>query len=72
MTNESPPVKSSKSRPRGRSTASIIKAAKAAGAAAVTFPDGTTVTITHDPASVTDGANGAMNDVERWYKDHAS
>ena len=36
-------------RPRSRSTATIIKAAKEAGATSVTFPDGTIVSLT--PAS---------------------
>jgi hypothetical protein len=74
MSNESPPVKSAKSRPRGRSTASIIKAAKAAGCPSVKFlPDGTVtiVTTTHEPESITNGGISDV-DVERWFRDHAS
>jgi hypothetical protein len=71
MSHESP-RKSTNSRPRGRSTASIIKAAKVNGCAAVTFSDGTTVTITRDPASVANDVAGPIDDVERWYKNHAS
>ena len=47
-----------KSRPRGRSTAGIIKAAKAAGAESITFPDGTIVKLT-----TTSPSNEAVDDL---------
>jgi len=57
-----------KKRPRRRSTASILKAAKAAGCVAVEFPDGTTVKITAEAS-----LNGvADTEVERWFRDHAN
>jgi len=42
-------------RRRAPSAATIIKAAKAAGAASVTFPDGTVVTMALEPALVISG-----------------
>jgi hypothetical protein len=57
-----------KSRPRGRSTASIIRAAKAAGAASVTFPDGTVVTIASAAAPTIDNS---ATEVDRWFEANA-
>ena len=48
-------------KPRGRSTATIIKAAKAAGAESVTFPDGTVVKL----AAVAPPAVPDDNEAER-------
>jgi hypothetical protein len=67
MVKESP-AKSVRSRPRGRSTASVIKAAKLAGAASVTFPDGTVVTLAPDQAPV---ADNPATEVDRWFANHA-
>lgn len=56
-------------RPRPRNTATIIKAAKAAGCASVTFPDGTIVSITPASAPTVDRS---ATEVDRWFETNAS
>jgi hypothetical protein len=53
-------------RVRSRNTATIIKAAKDAGATSVTFPDGTVVT---PPAP---SADRSATDVDRWFEANAN
>jgi hypothetical protein len=61
MIEKSSTRKPANPRPRSRSTASIIKAAKAAGAASVTFPDGTVVMIGRDDGPVIIGNSTLTN-----------
>jgi hypothetical protein len=54
-------------RHRRPNTATIIKAAKAAGCASVAFPDGTIVSITPAP-----NADRSATEVDRWSEANAS
>jgi hypothetical protein len=55
-------------RPRSRSTATIIKAAKEAGATSVTFPDGTIVSLT----PLAPSADHSATEVDRWFEANAN
>jgi hypothetical protein len=55
-------------RTRPRNTATIIKAAKAAGATSVTFPDGTVVSL----VPLAPSADRSATEVDRWFEANAN
>ena len=54
---------------RGRNASTIIKAAKDAGAASVTFSDGTVVSLVR---AAPPGADRSGTEVDRWFEANAS